>query len=69
MKTYKSINGTFRFLIYQQLIKQSIKGDMRYRKVKPTHKYHPQFIYWNQNRIVKDALAKGWRMVVQVNEF
>ena len=39
---------------------------MRYQKVSPTHKYHPQFIYyWNENRIVKDALAKGWRVVVQ----
>ncbi len=39
---------------------------MRYRKIKSTQTnvapclyYHPQFIYWTQNRIVKDALSKG----------
>jgi hypothetical protein len=36
---------------------------MRYRK--KTHKSNPQYIYWTQSRIVKDALAKGWRVVVR----
>ena len=48
---------------------------MRYRKhnfaqkkamnTSPCPNYHPQFIYWTQNKIVKDALSKGWRVVIQ----
>ena len=35
---------------------------MRYRKQKEQH--NPQYIYWHQGRIVKAALAKGWKVFV-----
>ncbi|WP_191092749.1 hypothetical protein [Cysteiniphilum sp. JM-1] len=47
---------------------------MRYTKPKNNHlmhvkktndNYHPQYIHWTQNRIVHNALAKGWHVVVQ----
>jgi hypothetical protein len=44
---------------------------MRYNKPKNNHfkkandNYHPQYIHWTQNRIVQNALAKGWHVVVQ----
>ncbi len=32
---------------------------------KTNDNYHPQYIHWTQNRIVHNALAKGWHVVVQ----
>lgn len=37
---------------------------MRYRKPKESKQRNPQYIYWHQGRIVKAALAKGWKVFV-----